>query len=77
MAFKSNTHNVSRSNLAEEAQASIKAGGEKNVSLVVAVYCEIAESARFEAKLQNRMNSKQSVGRGPSPLVLDKRNELR
>ena len=77
MAFKSNIHNVSRSTLAEAGEASINGGGEKNVSLIDAVYCGIAESARFKAKWQNRMMGEQSVGRGPSPLVLDKRNELR
>ena len=77
MAFKTNTHNVSRSSLAEAAQASIKAGGEKNISFVDAAYCNIADSARFEAKWENQVNGKQSVGRGPPPLVLDNRNKLR
>ena len=61
MAFKSSTHNVSLSSLAEAAQASIKAGGEKNVSFVDAAYCSIPESARFEAKWQNLTNGEQSV----------------
>ena len=62
MAFESNPHNVSGSSLAEVAQASIKAGDEKDVSLVDAAYCDIAEST--EAEWQNRMNGKQTVGRG-------------
>ena len=77
IACKSNTHNIRRSGLAEAAQASIKSGGEKNISLVDAAYCDIAESTTFEAKWQNRTHGEQSVGRGPSPLVLDKRNELK
>ena len=77
MAFKSNIHNVSRSNLAEAAEVNITGGGEKNVSLIDAAYCGIAEPARFKAKWQNRMMGEQSVGRGPSSLVLDRRNELR
>ena len=76
-AFKFNTHQVSRSSLAEAAQASMKAGGEKNVSLVDAAYYDIGESARFEAKWQNRMNGESSVGRGPSSLTLADRNERR
>ena len=77
MAFKTNTQNVSWSSLAEAAQASIKAGAEKNVSLVDAAYCDIVDSVRFEAKWENRVNGKQSVGRGPPSLVLDKKNKLR
>ena len=75
--YSSITHNISRSSLAEAAEVSIKAGGEKNVSLIDAAYCGIAESARFKAKWPDRMSGEQSVGRGPSPLVLDKTNELR
>ena len=77
MTFKSNTHNVSWSSLTEATEASIKAWGETNVSLIDAAYCGIPESARFEAKWQNRINDAQSVGRGPSPFVFGKRNELR
>ena len=77
MAFKPNTHSFSRSSQAKVTEASIKAGGSKNVSLVDAGYCGIAEPARFEVKWQNRMHGEKSVGREPSPLVLDKRNELR
>ena len=39
VAFKSNTYNFSQSTLAEAAEASIKAGEEKNVSLIDAAYC--------------------------------------
>ena len=53
MMVKSNTHNVSRSGLAEVALAGTKAGREKNVSLLDAAYCDILESARFEAKWKN------------------------
>ena len=77
IAFKSYTHTVSWSSLADAAEASIKAAREKNVSLIDAAYCGITESARFKAKWQNWMNSKQFVGRGPSPLVLDKMKKFR
>ena len=51
MAFKSNTHNVSQSSLAEVAQASIKDDEDKSVSLVDATYCDVAESTRSEGKM--------------------------
>ena len=50
MAFKSNIHNVSQSSLVKAALARTKAGREKNVSLLDVAYCDIVESARFEAK---------------------------
>ena len=77
MEFKSNNHNVSRSRLTKVTLASTKAGREKNVSLLDAAYCDIVNSARFVAKRQSRMNGMRPIGCGPSPLVFDKRNELR
>ena len=76
-AFRSNTHNISRSSLAKMTLVSTKAGREKNVSLLDAAYCNIVESARFEVKWQIPMNGEQSFRCWPSPLIFDEKNELR
>ena len=76
-AFKKNLHNCTRSSLAEAAQASMKAGGEKNLSLVDAVYSDISDSARLEAKWLNRIEGERCAGAGPTPLQLESRNERR
>ena len=76
-AYKNNLHNSTRSSLAEAAQSSMKAGGEKNLSLVDSVYSDIADSARLEAKWLNRVDGERCVGSGPSRIELERRNERR
>ena len=73
-AFKFNLHNITRSSLAEAAQASMKAADEINVSLVNAVYYDITDSARLQAKWENRINGERCTGRGSSPLELSERS---
>ena len=76
-AFKSNMHQCARSSLAEAAQASMKAGGEKNLSLVDAVYADITASAGFEGIWLNRVQGQSCVGSGPSNIELEGRSERR
>ena len=49
-AFKFNLRNITRSNLAEAAQAFMKAADEIIVSLVDAVCYDITDSARLQVK---------------------------
>ena len=74
MAFKSNTHNISRSSQAKVTLASTKADREKNIFLLDAAYCNIAESARFEANWQIPMNGEQSFRCWPSSFIFYERN---
>ena len=76
-AFKFNLHNITRSSLAEAAQASMKAADEINVSLVDAVYYDITDSARLQAKWENRINGERCTGCGTSPLELSERSSRR
>ena len=46
-------HNISKSSLAEAAQALMKTVNEKNISLVDATYADITDSARLDAKWIN------------------------
>ena len=65
-----------QSSLAKSAQASIKAARE-NISLVDAVYTDVSDSARLDAKWLNRLKGERCCGSGPSCLELEDRSELR
>ena len=69
-AYKTNFHNAARSNLAEAAQALMKAANETSVSLVDAFYYDITVSALLLAKWENRKNGEINTGRGPTPVEL-------
>ena len=73
-AFEFNLHNITRSKLAEAAQTSMKGADEINVSLVDAA---LIDSARLQAKWENRINGERCTGRGPSPLELSERSSRR
>ena len=76
-AFKNNLHNTPRSSLAEASQASMTAGGEKNISLSDSACSHITECIRLEATWLNRQAGERVVGTGPSALELEQRNERR
>ena len=76
-AYKTNFHNAARSSLAETAQASMKAVNETSASLVDVVYYYITDSARLDAKWENRKNGEISTGRGPMPVELLERSSRR
>ena len=65
-SYRVGLHNIPKSNLAEAAQASMKAANEKNISLVDATYADITDSARLDAKWVNRIEGEESRGSGPS-----------
>ena len=67
-AYKKKFYNAARSSSAEAVQASMKATNETSTSLVDAVYYDIIDSARLEAKWENRKNGEISTGRGPTPV---------
>ena len=48
LAFKTTSHNIPLSSLAESAHASMKSAGQKNLSLVDAVHADVTSSARVE-----------------------------
>ena len=68
--------NITRSNLAEAAQA-FMAADEINVSLVDVVCYDITDSARLQVKWENRINGERYTWRGPSPLELSERSSRR
>ena len=76
-AFKKSLHKVPQSSLAKSAQASMKAARENNISLVDAVYTDVSDSARLDAKWLNRLKGERCRGSGPSCLELEDRSELR
>ena len=55
----------------------MKAADEINVSLVDAVYYDITDSARLQAKWENRINGERCTGHSPSPLQLSERSSRR
>ena len=65
-SYRVGLHNIPKSNLAEAAQASMKAANEKNISLVDATYADITDSARLDAKWVNRIEGEESGGSGTS-----------
>ena len=65
------------SSLAEPSQASMKAGSQKNVSLVDGIFADIVDSARLEGKWGNRQSGEPSQGSGPSALELLQRDKNR
>ena len=67
-AYKKKFYNAARSSSAEAVQASMKATNETSTSVVDAVYYDIIDSARLEAKWENRKNGEISTGRGPTPV---------
>ena len=73
-AYKKNFHNAARSSLAEAAQASMKAANDTSASLVDAVYYDITDSVRLEAKWENRKNDEISTSRGPMSVELLERS---
>ena len=73
-AFKFNLHDVTRSSQAEAAHPFMKAADEINISLVDAVPYDITDSARLQAKWENRINGERCTGRGSSPLELSERS---
>ena len=76
-AFKFNLHNVTRSSQAEAAHPFMKAADEINISLVDAVPYDITDSARLQAKWENRINGERCTGCGPSPPELSERSSRR
>ena len=70
-------HNITRPSLAEAAQTSMKVANKINVSLVDAVYYDITDSVRFQAKWENQINGDRCTGRSPSPLELSGRSSRR
>ena len=76
-AFKFNLHNITRSSLAEAAQASMKAADQINILLVDAIYYGITDSAPLQAKWEDRINGEGHTGRCPSPLELSERSSRR
>ncbi len=79
-AWRSSLQGIPLSSLAEPAQASMKAGSQKNVSLVDGIFADIVDSARLEGKWENRKSEEPSPGSGPSALELlqrDKRRQLK
>ena len=77
LAFKTTAHNIPRSSLAESAHASMKAGNQKNLSLVDAVYADVTDSARLEAIWSNRKDGEKCSGSGPTGHDLSLRSEIR
>ena len=77
MCYRRSLHGIPRSSLAEAAQASMKATGGKNLSLIDAVYASVTDSVRLEAKIQNRENGEVVRGTGPSESEVQKRSERR
>ena len=53
LSYRAATHRIPLSSLAEAAHASMKAAGEKNLSLSDAAYADITDSVRLEAKFVN------------------------
>ena len=68
--YKINFYNAARSSLAEVAQVSMKATNETSASLADASYYDITDSARLEAKWENRKNGEINTGREPMPVEL-------
>ena len=68
--------NITRSNLAEAAQA-FMAADEINVSLVDVVCYDITDSARLQVKWENQINGERYTWCGPSPLELSERSSRR
>ena len=77
LSYRAATHRIPRSSLAEAAHASMKAAGEKNLSLSDAAYADITASVRLEAKFVNRELGVPSPGTGPSGDDLLIRDEMR
>ena len=65
------------SSLAESAHASMKAAGDKNLSLVDAAFADITDSVRLEARFQNQQSGEIARGAGPSGDDLLTREEIR
>ena len=76
-AYKSALHAIPRSSLAEVAHASTTAAGDKGLSLVDSVFADIVDSARLQAKWENRSADEKSTGKGPSGIDLEDRDESR
>ena len=74
VAYCHSLQNIPKSSL---AHASMKASGEKNLSLVDAVFADVADSARLEAKWTNREAGERSQGSGPDGEAMNIRNEIR
>ena len=55
----------------------MKAANETSASLADAVYYDITDSARLEAKWENHKNSEINTGRGPMPVELLERSSRR
>ena len=77
LAFKTTTHNIPLSSLAEAAHASMKSAGQKNLSLVQALQADVTDSIRLEARWLNRQTGESSTGAGPSGADLVIRNKIR
>ena len=77
VCYRSSLHGIPLSSLAETAQASMKAAGGKNVSLIDVVYASVTDSVRLEAKIQNREIGEVVRGTGPSESEVQKRRERR
>ena len=56
------------------AHASMKSADERKLSLVDAIFADITDSARIEARCQNRKNGERCSGTGPSGYDLSIRN---
>ena len=76
-SFRSSLQGIPLSSLAEPAQAAMKAGCQRNISLVDSVFADIVDAARLEGKWQNRTNGERSQGSGPSAIELNNREECR
>ena len=77
LAFKTTAPNIPRSNLVESAHASMKAGNQKNFSLVDAVYAGVTDSARLETIWGNMKEGEKCSGSGPTGHDLNLRSEIR
>ena len=76
-SYRAGLHNISKSSLAEAAQASMNAAYEKNISLVDATYADITDSAGLDAKWINRIKREESLGSSSSQVELGERYEGR
>ena len=76
-SYRVGLHNISKSSLAEAAQASMNAAYEKNISLVDATYADITDSAGLDAKWINRIKREESLGSSSSQVELGERYEGR
>ena len=77
VAYRGQLYAIPSSSLAEAAQASMKAGSQRNVSLVDGCMADIIDSANLKARWINRQRGGSDIGAGPSQRQLDIREEYR